>query len=595
MAAPESKPCPFLVRAATAQDLPSVRAWLPDALGGTPVATLTVAADVASGAVAGVAALRVFNDRVGRFILFVDPRFRRRGCGTALLESIRQAARRAHVTSLLTGRSFEAGADDASRAALAFFRARGLSVAQEIVRHRIELKQGLAVLEPLYRRRVQGPLGSHAACIVPADQVDPHTLADFVVRHVGGLPEVVADRLKGHGLAYCPAASMAARSGNAIVGALLSLAEGDRGFLESKAVAARHRGGWINLALMYHAATAAHRLGIRTVEFENDTREKDTASSALRVGATQVGRRQCWGCPVPECPASLPPAPRVPAEAGVGPSERPTRTVVDVPEQRNIEASLAMARQLRQAGRHADAARCYHALLAREPNHADALHEFGVLHHQCGYSERAIDLIGRAVALRPGTPAYHANLAEAHRAVGQYQEALDCCGAALRLQPNYPEARNNLGLSLHDLGRHAEAAEQFRAALRMRPEFALALNNLGTSLAALGRAEEALEAFRAAVSLDPNQALARSNLGQLLVDRGRAEEALPHCREAVRLQPDLAAAHNNLGNAYGALGRWAEAHSAYDAALRLAPDLARGQAHRGLACPQQGDLACAFA
>ncbi len=301
MAAPEAKPCSFFLRAPTAHALRDVRAWLPDALGGTPVATLTVAVDVASGAVAGVAALRVFNDRVGRFLLFVAPGFRRRGCGTALLDSVRQAARRVNVTRLLTGRSFEVGADDdASRAALAFSQARGLSVGQEIVRHRAELKKALAMLKPLYQRGVQRPADSPAACIVPADQVDPHVLADFVVRHVGGLPEVVADRLKGHGRAYCLATSMAARAGHAIVGALLSLADGDRGFIESKAVDAGYRTGWINLALMYHSAAAAHRLGIRTVEFENDTRENDTASSARRVGATQVGRRQCWDCPLPE-------------------------------------------------------------------------------------------------------------------------------------------------------------------------------------------------------------------------------------------------------------------------------------------------------
>ena len=153
---------------------------------------------------------------------------------------------------------------------------------------------------------------------------------------------------------------------------------------------------------------------------------------------------------------------------------------------------------------------------------------------------RAVELIGRAVALRPDAAAFHANLAEAYRGLGQHEQAVDCCRTALRLQPDYPEAANNLGLALHALGRHDEAAEQFRAALQMRPDFALAQNNLGTVLRELGRTDEALEAFRAAVALDPDLALARANLGQLLVDRGEAEEALAHCQEAVRLQPDLA-------------------------------------------------------
>src|SRR5262249_12104165 len=120
------------------------------------------------------------------------------------------------------------------------------------------------------------------------------------------------------------------------------------------------------------------------------------------------------------------------------------------------------ARQFHLAGRSADAARCYDSLLARQPDHADALHLFGVLHYQNGYFARAIELIGRAVALDRGNAAYHANLAEAHRALGQYEQAAECCRAALRVRPDFPEAANNLGLALHDLGRFAEAAAQFR-------------------------------------------------------------------------------------------------------------------------------------
>ena len=82
-----------------------------------------------------------------------------------------------------------------------------------------------------------------------------------------------------------------------------------------------------------------------------------------------------------------------------------------------IATALATGWQFQQAGRYADAARCYHELLTQEPDHADALHLFGVLHHQSGHHERAVELIGRAVALRPDCASYHANLAEAHRAL----------------------------------------------------------------------------------------------------------------------------------------------------------------------------------
>jgi tetratricopeptide (TPR) repeat protein len=258
-----------------------------------------------------------------------------------------------------------------------------------------------------------------------------------------------------------------------------------------------------------------------------------------------------------------------------------------------MNADLTTALQLHQARRYADAARCYHEILTREPENAEALHLFGVMHHQCGHCGRAVELIGRAAALRPETAAFHANLAEAYRGLGDHDRAIESCRTALRLKPRYPEAANNLGLALHALGRHAEAEDQFRAALDARTDFALARNNLGTLLRELGRKDEALDAFRVAIGLDPALALARANLGQALVEAGRAEEALEHCQEAVRLQPDLAAAHTTLGNAYRDLEQWALAHSAYAEALRLCPGLgdARIHANLGRALHWDGKLA----
>lgn len=300
----------FRLRAATAQDLAYVRARLPDAVGGTPAATITVATDVATGTIAGVASLRVFVDRVGRFLMFVDPAYRRRGCGTALFEGVRQAALAARVTRVLTGRSSEATADDdATLGVLAFLRARGLAVAQEIVRWRAELKSARGVFEPHYRRLEQVPSGPNRARVVTADQVDPRALAAFVARGIGGYPEEVAARLGGRGPAYCLQTSMVALAGDTIVGAQLTQTRPDEIYVEAKVVAVGHRGGWVNLAMMYRTVAAADLLGIRTIEFEHDACERDTGKLARRLAATPAGRRQCWGCPLPSTEGHLrPPA-----------------------------------------------------------------------------------------------------------------------------------------------------------------------------------------------------------------------------------------------------------------------------------------------
>src|SRR5271167_2851619 len=105
-----------------------------------------------------------------------------------------------------------------------------------------------------------------------------------------------------------------------------------------------------------------------------------------------------------------------------------------------LQSAIAM----HQAGQLGPAAQLYEKVLRQEQENAEALHLLGVLHHQQGQHARAIELIGRAVALRPNSATFHANLAEAYRALGDFDRAVGCCRAALSIAPNYPEALCNL-------------------------------------------------------------------------------------------------------------------------------------------------------
>lgn len=236
-----------------------------------------------------------------------------------------------------------------------------------------------------------------------------------------------------------------------------------------------------------------------------------------------------------------------------------------------MQDPLQVAIQHHQLGRLQEAGRIYQSVLARNPNHPDALHLLGVVAHQLGQHQQAAQLISRAITLRPSAPAYYANLAEVWRALGQLDRALECCRTALRLQPSYPEAANNLGLALLQIGNIDEAIEHFRAALRLRPNFAMAHNNLANALRTQGGEEAAIEHFRKAVECDRNLAEAHSNLGQLLCEKQQLPEALDHCQQAVELRPTFAEAHSNLGNVLREMGKLDDARRHYVEALRLNP------------------------
>jgi tetratricopeptide (TPR) repeat protein len=130
------------------------------------------------------------------------------------------------------------------------------------------------------------------------------------------------------------------------------------------------------------------------------------------------------------------------------------------------------------AGRFAAAVPLYQAVLAEDPDHAEANHLLGMILAQHGQMEKARGFLGRASAARNATPEMH----------------------------------NNFGVTLHGLGRADEAAEAFAKALAARPDYAEAYNNLGSLYKEAGRTRDAVVAFRRAVELQPDYAVAQENL-----------------------------------------------------------------------------------
>ena len=282
-----------MIREAQDGDAEFLRTWLPQMLVGTPAAQWLVAAERESGSIVGAAALRVFRDRGVRFTVFVLPEFRRQGCGRSLLASVRTLAKQQNVARLLSEWSNQVGAgDEQSLTANAFCRACGLSIKQEVINYQAELSAALRVLEPLYERC---PLASGTR-IVPIDQVDARQLAIFAVCHVGGLPEEVAAQLVGnHDRAYSRTTSLAVIANDQIVGAILTRRVADTLVFDSKVVAADHRGGAVDLALMCLSLRQATCEDIRLIQFESDNRGNDTVKLARRFAAEEIARRQCWG------------------------------------------------------------------------------------------------------------------------------------------------------------------------------------------------------------------------------------------------------------------------------------------------------------
>jgi protein O-GlcNAc transferase len=118
-----------------------------------------------------------------------------------------------------------------------------------------------------------------------------------------------------------------------------------------------------------------------------------------------------------------------------------------------LQAKLNQGTTLHQQGKLADAERIYREVLQRQPNNFEALHMLGVIALQTRHMERAVELIGKAVALNPTVAFAYSNLGTALRNLKRPEDALASYGSAIALKPDYAEAHNNRGRALLELKR----------------------------------------------------------------------------------------------------------------------------------------------
>ena len=233
--------------------------------------------------------------------------------------------------------------------------------------------------------------------------------------------------------------------------------------------------------------------------------------------------------------------------------------------------------QLHQAGKLQEAEQIYRQVLARQPNHPDALHLLGVLAYQVGQAKTAVDLLGRAVAANPGVGEYYNHLGAALTAAGKPEDAVAAYNTAAHLKPDMPETYNNLGNALGMQGHWDEAVAAYQHGLELEPNLAEAQSNLGNALRAKGQLDEAIAACRKALVLRPDYPDACNNLANALRDKGQNADAVEWYRKALAGLPDQPMIHHNLGVALRACGKFDEAVTAFQQALTLQPGLTVAQ------------------
>ena len=211
-----------------------------------------------------------------------------------------------------------------------------------------------------------------------------------------------------------------------------------------------------------------------------------------------------------------------------------------------------------------------------------------------GRHDEALQQLGKAQAINPGSPSICKSLGDAFREKGATDEAIAMYSEALRLSPTYEAVYNNLGLTMADAGRLDEAEQAYRKAIDIHPDYQTAYGNLDALLDRRGTPADRVAAWEAFAKGHPDAPLAHYYEGKARRDANDLEGALAAFRETVTLEPFLVNAQIDLGLVLGDLGDLDGAMAVYEAILKHTPDHYYARNNLGYILERKGEADAAI-
>lgn len=208
---------------------------------------------------------------------------------------------------------------------------------------------------------------------------------------------------------------------------------------------------------------------------------------------------------------------------------------------------------LRERGRYADAAQCFHEALTEDPHNATALAELAICQANLpAEAPRAQDTIARAIALDADNAGLYVVKAAILADQQEPQAALVAADEALARDSTLAGAFSAKAHALLALKRWPEAEAAARAALKLDADVTFAANLLAHALQMQKKRDEQAAHLAGMLARNPEDALTHANAGWAALERGDREAAHRHFREALRLQPNMELARRGIVEAYKA-------------------------------------------
>ena len=211
-------------------------------------------------------------------------------------------------------------------------------------------------------------------------------------------------------------------------------------------------------------------------------------------------------------------------------------------------------------------------ILGLNSNHADTLNLSGLLAHNLGKNDIAVDLINKAIQKNPEDPLYYNNLGVVFECRQNLSKAISFYQKAIDLKSDYAEAYYNMGNAFKGLNKFDKAVLFYRKSLEIKPDSVETYYNMADAFQRDGRLDEAIFAYQKALHLKPELSQACYRMGEAFQEQIKLDEAIFYYQKTLSLKPDCAEACNNMGKAFQDQGRPDKAINAYQNALRIRPD-----------------------
>jgi predicted O-linked N-acetylglucosamine transferase (SPINDLY family) len=223
------------------------------------------------------------------------------------------------------------------------------------------------------------------------------------------------------------------------------------------------------------------------------------------------------------------------------------RAVVDSDPAQALQVYRALALQLYQAGRFAEAEGCTAQGVERHPRDVDLWNLRGVILRNLKRYPDALAALDQAHKINPKSTSVQTNRGNVLLDMGDAVRAEQVFGKLARLEPRNAEHQRQLGRALLKLGRPDAAATRLRSAVALKKDYIDAWLDMVGALNDQERQAEASELLDKALAANPDSPRLHEARAIVIRRSGQLRAAEAYLLELLPRFPDAAWLHYHLG------------------------------------------------